>query len=78
MEDVVFRFWRTGSFVANASFFWGHDEKISLLLSRIGFVFRMKYFSAMRRSHLYVTAECGCAISIISHDKGYSVFFLFF
>ena len=44
------------------------------LLSRLGFVLRMKYFSAMHRLHLFVTAECGCTLSIISHDKRYSVF----
>ena len=53
---------------------WGHHKKISLLLLRLGFVFRMKYFSATQRLHLFVAAEYGCALSIISHDKWYSVF----
>ena len=34
----------------------------------------MKYFSAIHRLHLFVAAEYGCAFSIISHDKWYSVF----
>ena len=69
-----FRFRGTESFVANAFFPWGHDENISLLLLRLGFVFRMKYFSAMHRLHLFVAAEYGCALSITSHDKWYSAF----
>ena len=69
---VVFGFRATESFVANV--LWGQDEKISLLLLRLGYVFRMKYFSAMHRLHLFVAAEYGCALSIRSHDKWYSVF----
>ena len=42
----------------------GHDENISLLLLRLGLVFRMKYFSAMLRMHLFVAAEYGCILSI--------------
>ena len=34
----------------------------------------MKYFSAMERLHLFVAAEYGCALSITSHGKWYSVF----
>ena len=34
----------------------------------------MNYFSATHRLHLFVAAEYGCALSIISHDKWYSVF----
>ena len=41
---------------------------------RPGFVFRKKYFSAMHRLHLAVTADNDCALSIISYDKCYSVF----
>ena len=41
---------------------------------KLGFVFRMKYFSAMQRLHLFVAAEYGCALTIISQDKWYSVF----
>ena len=52
----------------------GHDENISLLLLRLGFGFRMKYFSAMHRLHLFGAAEYGCTLSITSHDKWYSVF----
>ena len=61
-------------FCSKCFFLWGHDENISLLLLRLGFVFRMKYFSAMQRLHLFVAAEYGCALSITSHDKWYSVF----
>ena len=34
----------------------------------------MKCFSAMQSLHLFVAAEYGCALSITSHDKWYSVF----
>ena len=56
-------------FCSKCFFLWGHDEKISLLLLRLRFVFTMKYFSDMHRLHLFVAAEYGCTLSNISHDK---------
>ena len=75
---VVFsRFRASESFCSKCFFLWGHGEKIFLLLLRLGFVFKMKYFSTMHKLHMFVTAEYGYVLSIISHDKWYSVFYSF-
>ena len=64
-------------FCSKCLFLWGRDEKISLLFLRLGFVFKKKYFSAMHKLHLFVTAEYGYVLSITSHDKWYSGFYSF-
>ena len=69
-----FSFLGLWKFCSKCFFVWRHDEKISFLLLRLGFVFRIKYFFALHRLHLSVTTEYGCTLSIISHDKWYSVF----
>ena len=49
--------------------------KRCLLLFRLDFVYRIKYFfPAKHRLHTFVVDEYGCALSIISYDKLYSVF----